>query len=203
MRMPTYTKGRFVVALLLCLSLALASLAACGTEEPSIPSTDPTVTSKEEVPLQPAGESGEAGQDEGAQPVATNDSQGVQPPAPEAEPAVPSEPAFEPKSMHVSVTVDGSRAASQGYGVSFGPAQITLEEGASALDALYATGLSISASGGYVRSIEGLSEFSCGDLSGWMYAVNGSYPRKAASSYVLSSGDVVSWVYTLELGKDL
>lgn len=108
-----------------------------------------------------------------------------------------------PATISASVTVDASRAASSGFDVSFGPATIELEKGATAFDALLATGLPVNASAGYVRGIAGLSEFSCGSQSGWMYAVNGSFPRTAANGYVLHDGDAVRWIYTLELGRDL
>lgn len=55
----------------------------------------------------------------------------------------------------------------------------------------------------YVRGINGLYEFDCGELSGWMYKVNGKTPNVGCSAYTLKDGDVIEWVYTTNLGKDL
>lgn len=55
----------------------------------------------------------------------------------------------------------------------------------------------------YVRGINYLYEFSCGDLSGWMYSVNGVFPNYGCSKYVLEDNDVIEWVYTCDLGRDV
>lgn len=55
----------------------------------------------------------------------------------------------------------------------------------------------------YIKGINNLYEYDCGDLSGWMYSVNGEYSQVACSEYVLSDGDVVCWSYTCDLGVDL
>jgi hypothetical protein len=76
----------------------------------------------------------------------------------------------------------------------------TLNQGATAYDALCACGLSVNAVqssyGVYVRGIGGLAEKEHGATSGWMYSVNGTTPSVAASSYKLENGDRVSWYYT-------
>lgn len=96
--------------------------------------------------------------------------------------------------IKVSVVVDGSRAGgfSGGY-------LVTLEAGASAFDALAATGVSYNARqtvyGTYVSAIEGLAEFAHGGQSGWVYAVGGAEPQTAASNYTVHDGDRVVWTY--------
>lgn len=55
----------------------------------------------------------------------------------------------------------------------------------------------------YVKGINGLYEFDCGELSGWMYKVNGETPNVGCSGYKLKDGDVIEWVYTANIGKDL
>lgn len=55
----------------------------------------------------------------------------------------------------------------------------------------------------YVKGINHLYEFDCGELSGWMYKVNGETPNVGCSGYELKDGDVVEWVYTTNLGKDI
>lgn len=55
-------------------------------------------------------------------------------------------------------------------------------------------------SGGYVKSISGLSEFDCGSNSGWLYRVNGVQPNVSSKSYKLSTGDKVEFIYTCKNG---
>lgn len=55
----------------------------------------------------------------------------------------------------------------------------------------------------YIKGINGLYEFDCGELSGWMYKVNGETPNVGCSGYKLKDGDVIEWVYTANIGKDL
>lgn len=55
----------------------------------------------------------------------------------------------------------------------------------------------------YIRGINGLYEFDCGELSGWIYKVNGETPNAGCSAYTLKDGDVIEWAYTSNLGKDL
>lgn len=55
----------------------------------------------------------------------------------------------------------------------------------------------------YVKGINHLYEFSCGELSGWMYRVNGVFPGYGCSKYALKDGDVIEWVYTCDLGRDV
>ena len=55
----------------------------------------------------------------------------------------------------------------------------------------------------YVKGINNIYEYDCGDLSGWMYSVNGDFPTVSASEYTLSDGDSVRWIYTCDLGRDV
>ena len=55
----------------------------------------------------------------------------------------------------------------------------------------------------YIKGINGLYEFDCGELSGWMYKVNGETPNVGCSGYKLKDGDVIEWVFTANIGKDL
>ena len=55
----------------------------------------------------------------------------------------------------------------------------------------------------YVRGINQLYEFDCGELSGWMYSVNGWFPNYGCSKYTISDGDVIQWRYTCDLGRDV
>lgn len=55
----------------------------------------------------------------------------------------------------------------------------------------------------YIKGINYLYEFSCGNLSGWMYKVNGEFPKYGCSRYVLEDGDDIVWVYTCNLGDDI
>lgn len=108
----------------------------------------------------------------------------------------PAQPEVAPSSsIRVSVSVSSS---SVGSPVS-ASVSATLPSGASALDALYACGVSADVSnsgfGAYVRSINGLAEKQHGSGSGWMYSVNGSTPMTSCNKCVLKNGDSVSWYY--------
>ena len=52
------------------------------------------------------------------------------------------------------------------------------------------------ASGNYVSSINGLSEFDNGKNSGWMYTLNGKYPLLGISEQKLKDGDRIVFHYT-------
>lgn len=55
----------------------------------------------------------------------------------------------------------------------------------------------------YIKGINNIYEFDCGELSGWMYKVNGWFPNYGASRYLVQDGDVIEWVYTCDLGRDV
>lgn len=98
-----------------------------------------------------------------------------------------------------AVTVSISVSSSAADGRVSGSAHPTFKKGATAYDALCATGLSVSTKssqyGLYVSAIGGLAEFEYGGKSGWMYSVNGSAPNVSCGKYVLKDGDTVSWYY--------
>lgn len=98
-----------------------------------------------------------------------------------------------------TVTVSVSVSSSAADGRVSGSAHPTFKKGATAYDALGATGLSVSTKssqyGLYVSAIGGLAEFEYGGKSGWMYSVNGSAPSVSCGKYVLKDGDTVSWYY--------
>ena len=98
-----------------------------------------------------------------------------------------------------TVTVSVSVSSANADGSVFGGANPTFPQGATAYDALCATGLPVAASGGYVSSIGGLSERDSryGPSSGWTYSVNGSFPSVACTEYVLDDGDAVRWIYVV------
>lgn len=98
-----------------------------------------------------------------------------------------------------TITVSVSVSSSAADGRVSGSAHPTFKKGATAYDALCATGLSVSTKssqyGLYVSAIGGLAEFEYGGKSGWMYSVNGSAPNVSCGKYVLKDGDSVSWYY--------
>lgn len=55
----------------------------------------------------------------------------------------------------------------------------------------------------YVKGINHLYEFSCGELSGWMYMVNNVFPNYGCSKYELKDKDEIVWAYTCDLGRDV
>ena len=100
-----------------------------------------------------------------------------------------------------TVTVSVSVSSSAADGRVSGSAAPTFEKGATAYDALCATGLSVTSKssqyGIYVSAIGGLAEKDFGGSSGWMYSVNGSAPNISCGKYVLKDGDRVSWYYVV------
>ncbi|MDP4110328.1 MAG: S-layer homology domain-containing protein, partial [Bacillota bacterium] len=71
------------------------------------------------------------------------------------------------------------------------------------ISVLQKSGLSVTVKSGYVKTIDGLSEFEHGANSGWMYGVNGVYPKTGADSFKLKDGDGVCWKYTNDGGTDI
>lgn len=103
----------------------------------------------------------------------------------------------------VSFTIDSSAAAAKGKSGPAFSSSVTLSPGATALDALMASGVSADVSGGYVAGIGNLYEKDCGSMSGWLYAVNGHAPNVGCGSYALNNGDSVRFIYTCNMGKDI
>ena len=105
-----------------------------------------------------------------------------------------SEQSTQDAGVRVTVTIDAR--ADGGSSSSY---TVSLDPGATAYDALVATGAGVNARstamGVYVAAINGYAEKDQGGESGWKYAVNGSYPNYSAGAYTLSDGDAVTWVY--------
>lgn len=95
----------------------------------------------------------------------------------------------------VQVTVDSSAADGS---VSYDEA-VELEEGATVLDAIQATGLDVvvedSSYGAYVDAIGGLATGDHGSASGWTYTVNDEMVMDSADTCELADGDTVAWSY--------
>ena len=53
----------------------------------------------------------------------------------------------------------------------------------------------------YVKGINYIYEFSCGETSGWIYKVNGISPGYGCSRYELKDGDNLEWIFTCSLGS--
>ncbi|MEG0682908.1 MAG: DUF4430 domain-containing protein [Raoultibacter sp.] len=116
---------------------------------------------------------------------------------PASDPGAPPQHPAAPASITVTVNVS-SDAVGGGVHASVRP---TFNQGATAYDALCATGLSVNAAnsqyGIYVSAIGGLAEKDHGASSGWLYAINGSTPGTSCSASVLHDGDTVEWRYVL------
>lgn len=86
--------------------------------------------------------------------------------------------------------------------------QYSLSKGSSVKDlfekALTTHGISYAfdGSGSYIKTINGLSEFTRGPLSGWMYIVNGAHPGDAVNVHTLKNGDNVIVHYTYDLNSE-
>lgn len=50
----------------------------------------------------------------------------------------------------------------------------------------------------YIKGIDYLYEFSCGENSGWLYTVNGKSPNVGCSDYKLKDGDNIEWKYVCD-----
>ncbi|MBQ5399517.1 MAG: DUF4430 domain-containing protein [Ruminococcus sp.] len=55
----------------------------------------------------------------------------------------------------------------------------------------------------YIKGIDYLYEFDCGELSGWEYSVNGEFPSVGCNAVRLNDGDEIKWLYTCDLGADI
>ena len=55
----------------------------------------------------------------------------------------------------------------------------------------------------YIKSINNIYEFSCGELSGWIFTVNGKQSGKGCSDVTVSDGDVIRWAFSCDLGRDI
>lgn len=55
----------------------------------------------------------------------------------------------------------------------------------------------------YIKGINNIYEFDCGNNSGWRYKVNGYMPGYGCSRYLLHDGDVIEWLFTCDMGEDI
>ena len=55
----------------------------------------------------------------------------------------------------------------------------------------------------YIKGINQLYEFSCGELSGWMFRINGVYPNYGFNKVYPKDGDYIEFIYTCDLGRDI
>ena len=55
----------------------------------------------------------------------------------------------------------------------------------------------------YIKSINNIGEYDCGELSGWNYCVDGWYPNYGVSRYVLKKSEYIRLRYTCDLGRDI
>ena len=102
------------------------------------------------------------------------------------------------RKITVTVIIDGSSAAGDGYDIA-GEKEIQLAEESSAYDAtkLFADelGYAIVCTDGYVTSIGGLGEKALTASSGWAYTVNDEWPTESAEKHIVQDGDVIIWTF--------
>lgn len=55
----------------------------------------------------------------------------------------------------------------------------------------------------YIVGINGIKEFSCGELSGWMYQINHETMSVSCGEAMLKKDDVITFLYTCDLGQDI
>lgn len=76
---------------------------------------------------------------------------------------------------------------------------VSLPEGATALDALEATGLDYTAEdssyGAFVSKIDGLANGETSATAGWTYSLNGEMSMESCDALVLADGDTLIWEY--------
>jgi len=66
---------------------------------------------------------------------------------------------------------------------------------------LAGAGITATIKGGYVVSIDGLSEFDMGGNSGWMVRVDGTLIETSSAQYKLKGGEKIEWFYTKDWTK--
>ncbi len=55
----------------------------------------------------------------------------------------------------------------------------------------------------YIKSVNNIYEFSCGELSGWIFTVNGEQSGKGCNEVAVSDGDIIRWAFSCDLGRDI
>jgi hypothetical protein len=78
----------------------------------------------------------------------------------------------------------------------FRPSSVKLVQGATAVDALAATGLVYTYSKRFPDLVESVAGFSNKGQAGWLYQVNGEVPLVAANKKHVSADDRVIWWYS-------
>jgi hypothetical protein len=99
--------------------------------------------------------------------------------------------------------VDPDLAAKFGTnGVMLAKKTVTLKKGATAYDALKASGIKFVGKT-YISGIGGLSEGDITSESGWVYNVGGVFPGVGVTVFELKDGDSVAFRYTIDGGPDV
>ena len=97
--------------------------------------------------------------------------------------------------IEVEVTIDSTAAE----GGSQQACSVEVPEGASALDALLATGVDVSVEdsdyGKYVSAVGGVEEQTGDTSAGWTYTVDGEMPNDSADAHAIEAGDEIVWTY--------
>ncbi len=83
----------------------------------------------------------------------------------------------------------------------FSPGSVELAQGATAVDALAATGLVYATSKRFPDLVESVAGFSNRGQAGWLYQVNGEVPLVAASKKQVSADDRVIWWYSNSINE--
>jgi len=85
--------------------------------------------------------------------------------------------------------------------------KVEVEEGDTVLDilkrVLEQNDIDFETRGGYVKSIDGLSEFDHGAKSGWMFKINGEFPDIGMDDVEVGKDDNIVILYTTDLGADV
>jgi hypothetical protein len=83
--------------------------------------------------------------------------------------------------------------------------EVEVADGATALDALKATGLDVtlqnSSMGPYLTGIDGLDAASLGAQSGWIFQVNGQTGSTGVNQTSLKSGDQLTFKFVLSYAE--
>ena len=99
----------------------------------------------------------------------------------------------------VHMSVDTSHAVDFGYDNFMFKGDVQVEKGTTVYDALKATGLAVSGTKSYVKSIGGLAERGCNQPgSGWAYSIDGVMGVKAANSAFLNGGETIVWKFIFD-----
>lgn len=105
---------------------------------------------------------------------------------------------------HMELVNDSVKRFIPADGIILAPIQIAYEEKDTAFSILQKAcaqqGISLTASGGYVKYISNFGERDAGGSSGWLYQVNGVTPTIGSAGYQVKENDVIAWRFTLTQG---